>query len=55
MLEIQNVDRGYLKVQKDFRIDIPECFNFSFDVTDLRAARNDKTGKTRRMELREKS
>jgi hypothetical protein len=55
MLEIQNVDRGHIKARKDFRIEIPECFNFSFDVTDLRAARNDKTGKARGMELREKS
>ena len=37
MITFDNVERNYEIAKKIFSIDIPEFFNFAFDVLDVRA------------------
>ena len=42
MITFDNVDRTYEIASKNFSLDIPEIFNFGFDVLDVRAQEADK-------------
>ena len=42
MIKFDNVDRTYEIASKNFSLDIPEIFNFGFDVLDVRAQEADK-------------
>jgi hypothetical protein len=42
MITFDNVDRNYEIAKKTFSLDIPEFFNFAFDVLDVRAQQADK-------------
>ena len=42
MITFDNVDRTYEIASKSFSLDIPEIFNFGFDVLDVRAQEADK-------------
>ncbi|MDB4238839.1 AMP-binding protein [Alphaproteobacteria bacterium] len=42
MITFNNVDRNYEVASKTFSLDIPEIFNFAFDVLDVRAQEADK-------------
>jgi acetyl-CoA synthetase len=42
MLDFSSVDRTYAKAAKEFRLRIPEYFNFGFDVIDDWAGRDDR-------------
>lgn len=42
MLNFDHVDRTYEVAREDFKIEIPEIFNFAFDVLDARAREADK-------------
>ena len=37
MITFDNVERNYEIARKDFSLDIPEIFNFAYDVLDVRA------------------
>ena len=42
MITFDNVDRNYETASKTFSLDIPEIFNFGFDILDVRAQEADK-------------
>lgn len=42
-MDFSSIDRDYRKARKDFRLAIPQDFNFGFDVIDDWAARDDHT------------
>jgi acetyl-CoA synthetase len=42
MITFDNVDRNYETASKTFSLDIPEIFNFGFDILDARAQEADK-------------
>ena len=42
MITFENIDRNYEIASKNFSLDIPEIFNFGFDVLDVRAQEADK-------------
>jgi len=42
MITFENIDRNYEIASKNFSLDIPEIFNFGFDVLDVRAQKADK-------------
>ena len=42
MITFENIERNYEIARKDFSLDIPEIFNFGFDVLDVRAQEADK-------------
>ena len=42
MITFENIERNYEIASKDFSLDIPEIFNFGFDVLDVRAQKADK-------------
>ena len=42
MITFENIERNYEIASKDFSLDIPEIFNFGFDVLDVRAQEADK-------------
>ena len=42
MITFDNVDRNYEVASRTFSLDIPEIFNFGFDVLDVRAQQADK-------------
>lgn len=42
MINFDNVDRTYEAARKTYELDIPEHFNFAFDVIDVRAKEADK-------------
>jgi acetyl-CoA synthetase len=42
MITFDNVDRNYETASKTFSLDIPEIFNFGFDILDVRAEEADK-------------
>ena len=43
MIDIDGFERDYDTARRNFRLEIPEHFNFAFDVLDERARRADKT------------
>ncbi len=43
MITFDHVDRNYLSASKNYSPDIPDHFNFAFDVVDVRAKEVDKT------------
>uniref|UniRef100_UPI003593FB2C acyl-CoA synthetase n=1 Tax=Blastomonas sp. TaxID=1909299 RepID=UPI003593FB2C len=43
MIDLNSLDRDYTNATRDFQLEIPEYFNFAFDVLDVRAATADKT------------
>lgn len=42
MITFDHIDRSYEAARRNFKIDIPETFNFAFDVLDARAKEADK-------------
>ena len=42
MITFENIERNYEIASKNFSLDIPEIFNFGFDVLDVRAQEADK-------------
>ncbi|CAM5479110.1 2-aminobenzoate-CoA ligase [Aquamicrobium terrae] len=42
-MDFSAVDRTYARARENFRIDVPEKFNFAFDIIDGWAARDDRT------------
>ena len=42
MITFDNVERNYEIARKNFSLDIPEIFNFAYDVLDVRAQQADK-------------
>ncbi|WP_315925008.1 acyl-CoA synthetase [Mesorhizobium sp. SP-1A] len=42
-MDFSSVDRSYASARRNFRIEVPERFNFAFDVIDDWAARDDRT------------
>ena len=42
MITFENIERNYEIASKNFSLDIPEIFNFGFDVLDVRAQKADK-------------
>ena len=42
MITFENIERNYEIARKDFSLDIPEIFNFGFDILDVRAQKADK-------------
>ena len=42
-MDLSHVERAYARARSTFRLDVPEDFNFAFDVIDHRAARDDHT------------
>lgn len=43
MFDFSSLDRAYDAARQSFRLEIPEHFNFAFDVIDARAAQADRT------------
>jgi acetyl-CoA synthetase len=43
MIDFSSVDRDYLRAREGFRLEIPEFFNFGFDVIDQHAENRDGT------------
>ncbi len=42
MITFDNIERNYEIASKSFSLDIPEFFNFAYDILDVRARQADK-------------
>ena len=42
MITFDNIERNYEIASKSFSLDIPEFFNFAYDILDVRAQQADK-------------
>ena len=42
MITFDNIERNYEIASKSFSLDIPEFFNFAYDILDIRAQQADK-------------